>query len=152
MAGFDFKDPTGGFFADLPGGNLLFQSSTEQAGEDLTREYDKAQDQYQAYRPDAMGLRRQSLEQAMQLFGPMGQYVQRMTGAPAPDTSGAFTHLANYEQGLRDEQAAQGQQEAAAQANLMGASPVGSMFSGGPAAQANLMGASPVGSMFSGGR
>jgi hypothetical protein len=92
--GFDFKDPTGGFVADLPGGSYLFESSTEEANRQSVEAKKKAAAEMGAYAPDAMRLRRESLQQALSMFGPLGGYIQRMTGQnPMPDVKAMFAPL-----------------------------------------------------------
>jgi len=80
---------------------------------------------YGEYRPDAMGLRRQSLQSAMGLFGPLAQYTQRMTGAPPPDVAAMFGPLQHYEKELgRRTYGPQGGEEAPAPSATGAAPPV----------------------------
>jgi hypothetical protein len=99
--GWDFPDPTGGFLASLPGGQSIFKSDEEAANDTAIAEKRKAADAYKQYRPEGMKVRRESLQAALQMFNPLGQYVQRMTGMAPPDINSMFKPLEAEEQRIR---------------------------------------------------
>ena len=106
MASWDITDPTGGLLRDLPGGSLLFESSTEEANRQAVEEKRKAADYYRKYAPEAMRVRQEMMRKMAGAFNPLQQYIQRMTGAAPFDMNAAFQPMQDF-QGRMGQQAAE---------------------------------------------